>query len=96
MSAIKPLQDRVVVEVKEAEEKTASGILLPGSASEKPDVGTVIAVGDGKVLDNGIKIDMSVKVGDKVLFGKYGGSKVTVEGNEYLVISESDILGVLV
>lgn len=95
MASIKPLHDRVVVERVEAEEKTASGIVLPGSATEKPDMGVVIAVGDGKVLDSGTKIAMSVKVGDKVVFGKYSGQNVKLDSKEYLIISESDIFGIV-
>lgn len=95
MATLKPLHDRVVVERVEAEEKTASGIVLPGAASEKPDMGVVIAVGDGKVLDSGTKIAMNVKVGDKVLFGKYSGQAVKLDGKEYLVMREDDILGIV-
>ena len=95
MVSIKPLHDRVVVERVEAEEKTASGIVLPGSATEKPDMGIVIAVGDGKVLDNGSKIAMNVKVGDKIIFGKYSGQTVKMNSKEYLVMREDDILGIV-
>lgn len=95
MTNLKPLHDRVVIERVEAEEKTASGIVLPGSASEKPDMGVVIAVGDGKVLDNGTKIAMNVKAGDKVLFGKYSGQAVKLDSKEYLVMREDDILGIV-
>lgn len=95
MANLKPLHDRVVIERVEAEEKTASGIVLPGSASEKPDMGVVIAVGDGKVLDNGTKIAMNVKAGDKVLFGKYSGQAVKLDSKEYLVMREDDILGIV-
>ncbi|MBP9742656.1 MAG: co-chaperone GroES [Burkholderiales bacterium] len=94
MASIKPLHDRVVVERVEAEEKTASGIVLPGSASEKPDMGVVIAVGDGKVLESGTKIAMNVKVGDKVIFGKYSGQTVKIDSKEYLIMREDDILGI--
>src|SRR4051812_29613982 len=92
---MEPLHDRVLVERIEAEEKTASGIVLPGTAAEKPDAGIVQAVGKGKVLDNGTKIAMSVKVGDKVVFGKYAGQSIKLEGKEYLVMSENDILGII-
>jgi chaperonin GroES len=95
MATLKPLHDRVVIERVEAEEKTSSGIVLPGSASEKPDMGIVISVGDGKVLDNGTKIAMNVKAGDKVLFGKYSGQAVKLDSKEYLVMREDDILGVV-
>ncbi len=96
MASIKPLHDRVVVERVEAEEKTASGIVLPGSASEKPDMGMVKAVGTGKVLDNGTKIAMNVAVGDKVIFGKYSGQTVKIDNKEYLIMREDDILGIMV
>lgn len=95
MGSIKPLHDRVVVERVEAEEKTASGIVLPGSAAEKPDMGVVIAIGDGKVLDNGTRSPMNVKAGDKVIFGKYSGQAVKFGGKEYLVMSETDILAII-
>ena len=95
MASIKPLHDRVVVERVEAEEKTASGIVLPGSATEKPDMGVVIAVGDGKVLDSGTKIAMNVKAGDKIIFGKYSGQTVKVDAKEYLIMREDDILGIV-
>ena len=94
MVSIKPLHDRVVVERVEAEEKTRSGIVLPGSAAEKPDMGVVVAVGDGKVLENGVKVVMSLKVGDKVIFGKYSGQTVKVDGTEYLIMKEEDVLGI--
>lgn len=94
MATIKPLHDRVVVERIEAEEKTASGIVLPGNAAEKPDMGTVIAVGNGKTLEGGTKIAMTVKVGDKVIFGKYSGQAVKVDGKEYIIMKEEDILGI--
>jgi chaperonin GroES len=95
MASIKPLHDKVVVERIEAEEKTASGIVLPGGAAEKPDLGVVVAVGDGKVLDNGSKVAMTVKVGEKVVFGKYAGQQVKFDGKEYIIMSESDILGII-
>ena len=93
--AIRPLHDRVVIKRLEAEEKTASGIVLPGSATEKPDMGEVQAVGNGKVLDNGDVRALQVKVGDKVIFGKYSGQAVKVDGNELLVMREDDIMGVV-
>jgi chaperonin GroES len=92
---IKPLHDRVVVERVEAEEKTASGIVLPGSAAEKPDMGVVIAVGDGKILDNGNKVNMNVKIGDKIIFGKYSGQTVKMNSKEYLIMREDDIFGII-
>ena len=95
MVTIKPLHDRVVVERVEAEEKTASGIVLPGAAAEKPDMGIVLAVGEGKLLDSGTRHPLTVKVGDKVLFGKYAGQAVKLEGKEVLVVREDDILAVI-
>lgn len=92
---IKPLGDRVVVKVLEAEEKTASGIVLPDKAKEKPQEGEIMAVGTGKVLDNGTRIDLDVKVGDKVIFSKYAGTEVKVEGDEYLILRQDDILALL-
>ena len=93
--AIRPLQDRVIVKRLEEERKTASGIVIPDSAAEKPDQGEVIAVGPGKKDDNGKAISLDVKVGDKVLFGKYAGQAVKVNGDEVLVLREDDILGVV-
>jgi chaperonin GroES len=92
---IKPLQDRVIVERVEEENKTAGGIIIPDSAKEKPQQGKIIAVGPGKVMDNGTKLEMTVKKGDKVLFGKYSGSEVKIDGNEVLIMREDDILGIL-
>ncbi|BBO19235.1 co-chaperone GroES [Candidatus Brocadia pituitae] len=89
---IRPLDDRVVIEPMEAEEKTAGGIVLPDTAKEKPMKGKIIAVGDGKMLENGKRAELLVKKGDKVLYGKYAGTEVTVDGKEYLVMRESDIL----
>lgn len=93
--AIRPLQDRVIVKRLEEERKTASGIVIPDSAAEKPDQGEVIAVGPGKKDDNGKAIALDVKVGDRVLFGKYAGQAVKVNGDEVLVLREDDILGVV-
>ena len=93
--AIRPLHDRVVIKRLEAEEKTASGIVLPGSAAEKPDMGEVIAVGNGKILENGERRALELKVGDKVIFGKYSGQTVKVDGEELLVMREEDIMGVV-
>ncbi len=95
MATIKPLHDRVVVERVEAEEKTASGIVLPGAAAEKPDMGVVVAVGAGKLLDNGTCHLLCVNVGDKILFGKYSGQIVKLDGKELLVMREDDILAVI-
>ncbi len=93
-SKIKPLSDRVLVQPAPAEEKTESGIIIPDSAKEKPQEGTVVAAGPGKV-ENGNKIDMSVSEGDKVLYGKYSGTEVSLDGEEYLIMRESDILGIV-
>ena len=93
-SKIKPLSDRVLIQPAPAEEKTDSGIIIPDSAKEKPQEGTVVAAGPGKV-ENGNKIDMSVTEGDEVLYGKYSGTEVTLDGEEYLIMRESDILGIV-
>lgn len=93
---IRPLHDRVIVKRLDQERKTASGIVIPDNAAEKPDQGEVIAVGPGKRDDNGKLIPIDVKVGDKVLFGKYAGQTVKVEGEEYLVMREEDLMGVIV
>ena len=93
---IKPLDDRVVVEAMSAEETTAGGIVLPDSAQEKPQRGTSVAVGPGKLLDSGERGDLSVAVGDEVIFGKYGGSEIEVDGNEYKILRETDILAKVV
>ncbi len=92
---IKPLSDRVVVEAAAAEEKSSGGIILPDTAQEKPQQGTVVAVGPGKASDAGIIIKMTVKKGDKVLYGKYSGTEVNHDGKEYLIMRESDILAIL-
>lgn len=92
MVSIKPLDDRVVVEPIEAEEKTQGGILLPDTAKEKPMRGKIVAVGEGRMLENGKRADLLIKKGDKVLYGKYAGTEVVVDGKEYLVMRESDIL----
>ncbi len=92
---LKPLGDRVVVKPAAAEEKTAGGIILPDTVKEKPVEGTVIAVGPGKVADDGKIIKMEVKVGDKVLYGKYSGTEVTINREDYLIMRESDIFGIL-
>jgi len=95
MASIKPLQDRIIVKRFESEEKTASGIIIPDSAKEKPFEGEIIAVGDGKVFDNGTKVEPTVKVGDKVLFAKYAGTEVKFEGEEFLIMREDDVLCVI-
>jgi chaperonin GroES len=92
---LKPLDDRVVVEPTEAEEKTAGGILLPDTAKQKPQQGKVIATGPGKLDDNGNRVAMAVKAGDTVLYGKYSGSDVEVNGRELKILRESDILAKL-
>ena len=93
--SLKPLADRVVVEPAPAEDKSAGGIILPDTAQEKPQQGTVVAVGTGKVSDSGNLVEMTVKEGDKVLYGKYSGSEVTFDGVDYVIMRESDILAVL-
>lgn len=92
---LKPLGDRVVIELVETEEKTASGIVLPDTAKEKPQEGKVIAVGSGRVLDNGERVAPEVAVGDRIIFSKYAGTEVKYEGKEYLILRESDILAVI-
>lgn len=92
---IRPLHDRVVVRRKEEEEKTAGGIVLPGNAKEKPSQGEVVAVGNGRVLENGDVRELAVKTGDTVVFGQYAGNTVKIDGEELLIMSESDIYGVL-
>lgn len=92
---IKPLGERIVLKVLESEEKTKSGIVLPDTAKEKPQMGKVLAVGSGKILDNGEKLPLEVKVGDQVLFAKYAGTEVKLDGEEYMVLKESDILAII-
>ena len=92
---VQPLGDRVLVKPMEAEEKTKGGIVLPDTAKEKPQQGEVTAVGQGKVLENGEVRPLDVKVGDKVLYGKYSGTEITIEGEEYLIIREDDILAIV-
>jgi len=91
---IKPLADRVVVKAIVQEEKTKGGIVLPDTAKDKPQEGEVIAVGPGKVLDNGKKLEPEVKVGDRIIFSKYSGTEIKIDGEEYLILRESDILAV--
>ncbi len=95
MSNIKPLYDRVVIKRVEEEKLSAGGIVIPDSATEKPIKGSVIAVGDGKALDNGSVRAPKVKVGDQVLFGKYSGTEVKLDGTDYLVVKEDDIFAIL-
>ena len=92
---LKPLSDRIVVKTKEAEEKTASGIILPDTAKEKPQIGEIVSAGPGKVNDSGNLVKMSLKKGDKVLYGKYSGTEVNVDGEDLLIMRESDILATL-
>ncbi|GHT81569.1 10 kDa chaperonin [Betaproteobacteria bacterium] len=93
--AIRPLHDRVIIKRLDAELKTASGIVIPDSAGEKPDQGEIKAVGNGKILENGTVRPLQVKVGDRVLFGKYAGQAVKVDGEELLVVREEDLFGVI-
>lgn len=92
---LRPLGDHVVVKPLEAEEKTAGGIVLPDTAKEKPTKGEVIAVGKGRILPNGRVVDPQVKKGDKVIYGRYAGTEVKVDGNEYKIITENDILAIV-
>ncbi len=93
--SIQPLGDKIVVERLEAEEKTSGGIVLPDTAKEKPKEGKVIAVGEGKLLENGKRAKFQVKKGNRILFSSYAGTEVTVDGKEYLVMSEDDVLAVV-
>jgi chaperonin GroES len=93
--SIKPLADRVLVKATKAEEKTASGIIIPDTAKEKPMSGEVLAVGKGRVAEDGKVSPLEVKVGDKVLYGKYSGTEVTFDGEEYLIMRESDIYAII-
>ena len=92
---LKPLADRVVIKAEAVEEKTASGIILPDTAKEKPQMGKIVAVGPGKTSDSGSVIKMSIKVGDKVLYGKYSGTEISFENNDYLIMKENDIFAIL-
>lgn len=92
---VKPLHDRVLVQRVAEEEKTKGGIIIPDTAKEKPQEGKVVAVGDGRVLDNGQISPLAVKPGDRVLFGKYSGTEIKIEGEEYLIMREEDILGII-
>ena len=92
---LKPLGDRIIIELVESEEKTASGIVLPDTAKEKPQEGKVVAVGTGRVLDNGEHVAVEVSVGDRIIFSKYAGTEVKYEGTEYLILRENDILAVI-
>jgi chaperonin GroES len=92
---IRPLYDRIVVRRKEEETKSAGGIVLPGSAKEKPNQGEVVAVGQGKLLDNGELRPVSLKVGDQVIFGQYSGNNIKVDGDELIILAETEIFGIL-
>ncbi len=92
---IRPLQDRVIVKRIEEEEKTKGGIIIPDTAKEKPQEGKVVAVGKGKLNDNGKVVPLDVKVNDRILFGKYSGSEIVIDGEEHLIMREEDILGVV-
>lgn len=91
---LKPIGDRVVVKPEPEEQKTKSGIVLPDTAKEKPSEGTVVAVGTGRVLDNGQKVPVEVKVGDRVIYSKYGGTEVKIENEDYIILAERDILAI--
>ncbi len=95
MMKLRPLHDRVVVKRLDEERKSAGGIVIPENAAEKPDQGEVIAVGNGKILENGKIRPLDVKVGDRILFGKFSGSTVKIEGTEYMVMREDDIMGII-
>ncbi len=92
---IKPLGDRVVIKALEKEEKTVSGIVLPDTAKEKPQKGTIVAVGTGKVLDNGQRMALEVKEGQEVIFSKYAGTEIKIDNQDYLILSERDILAII-
>ncbi len=92
---LKPLDDRIVIKQSDAEEKSAGGILLPDSAQEKPQIGKVVAIGPGKLLDDGKRGQMSVKKKDEILYAKYSGSDVEVDGDKYVILRESDVLGIV-
>jgi chaperonin GroES len=93
-TSIKPLGDRALVEPLERQEMTKSGIVLPDTAKEKPQEGTIVSVGSGRVLEDGTKVPMEVKKGNKVLYGKYAGTEIKIEGKDYLIVSERDILAI--
>ncbi len=92
---VKPLSDRVIVKSLESEQKTAGGIIIPDNAQEKPSKGEVVAVGPGKISDEGAKIALTLKIGDKVLYGKYSGTEIRVDGTDYLIMRETDVLAIL-
>jgi chaperonin GroES len=92
---LKPLDDRIVIKQSDAEEKTSGGIILPDSAREKPQIGSVVAIGPGKILDDGKRANMSVKKKDEVIYAKYMGSDVEIDGKKYVILRESDVLGIV-
>ncbi len=92
---LRPLHDRVIVKREEEEKTTAGGIVLPGSAAEKPSQGTIVAVGEGKIHESGQRTELCVKVGDKVLFGKFSGSEVKVDGEDYIIMREDEIFAII-
>lgn len=92
---LRPLGDRIIIELVEVEEITASGLVLPDSAKEKPQEGNVVAVGTGRVLDNGTRVELDVKMGDRIIFSKYSGTEVKYEGKEYLILRENDVLAII-
>lgn len=92
---IRPLRDRILVRRLEEEKKTLGGIIIPDTATEKPQAGEVVAIGQGKVLDDGKVVPIEVKAGDRVMFGKYAGSEIKIDGEEFLILKEEDILGVV-
>lgn len=92
---LRPLGDRIIIELVEVEETTSFGIVLPDSAKEKPQTGKVVAVGTGRVLDNGTRVELDVKVGDEIIFSKFAGTEVKYDGTEYLILRESDILAIV-
>ncbi len=95
MAKIVPIGDRIVVKIEENEERTKSGIVLPDTAKEKPQKGKVVAVGSGRLLDNGKRVELEVKEGDTVVFSKYAGTELKLDGEKYLILSESDVLAIL-
>jgi chaperonin GroES len=92
---LRPLQDRILVQRIEEEEKTKGGIIIPDTAKEKPAEGKIVAVGNGKLAEDGKRIKLEVKKGDRILFGKYSGTEVKIEGDEYLIMREEDVLGII-
>lgn len=95
MATIRPLNDRIIVRRVEEQEQMRGGLYIPDTAKEKPQEGEVIAVGNGKILNNGDRVAIDIKVGDKILFGKYSGTEVKLDGDEYLILREDDVLGVI-